>query len=203
MSITLSKHLPADQRRAVTVDTVVRLAAQRNPIEITTAAIAERMGVTQGALLRHFPTKDAILQAVMVWVADELLGRIDAAAASAASPLHALEAMFLAHAAFVVEHPGVPRILFGELQRPDDSDAKRAVQGLLGRYRMRLAERIAQAQTAGDLPVSLDADAAVTLLIGTLQGLVMQSMLAGDVGRIRRDAPRVFAIYLCGIRSAR
>lgn len=202
MSITLPKHLPAEQRRAVTVDTVVRLAGERNPSEITTAAIAERMGVTQGALFRHFPTKDAILQAVMVWVADELLDRIDAAAASAASPLHALEAMFLAHAAFVVEHPGVPRILFGELQRPDDSDAKRTVQGLLGHYRTRLAERIAQAQTAGDLPTSLDADAAVTLLIGTLQGLVMQSMLAGDVGRIRRDAPRVFAIYLRGIRSA-
>ena len=29
----------------------------------------------------------------------------------------------------------------------------------------------------------------------------MQSMLAGDVDRIRRDAPRVFAIYQRGIRS--
>jgi hypothetical protein len=27
----------------------------------------------------------------------------------------------------------------------------------------------------------------------------MQSLLAGDVGRIRRDAPRVFAIYRRGI----
>lgn len=202
MSIALPKHLPADQRRAVTVDTVVRLAGERNPSEITTAAIAEQMGVTQGALFRHFPTKDAILRAVMAWVADELLARIDAAAVAAPSPLDALEAMFLAHATFVVEHPGVPRILFGELQRPDDSDAKRAVQALLRRYRTRLAERVEQARAAGDLPASLDADAAVTLLVGSLQGLIMQSMLAGDVGRIRRDAPRVFAIYLRGIRSA-
>ena len=41
-----------------------------------------------------------------------------------------------------------------------------------------------------------------TLFVGTLQGLIMQSMLAGDLLRIRRDAPRVFAIYLAGIRSA-
>ncbi len=38
-----------------------------------------------------------------------------------------------------------------------------------------------------------------TMFIGTVQGLVMQSLLAGDVGRIRRDAPRVFGIYRRGI----
>jgi hypothetical protein len=48
----------------------------------------------------------------------------------------------------------------------------------------------------------LDSDAAATLFIGTIQGLVMQSMLAGDVARIRRDAPGVFAIYLRGIGAA-
>ena len=30
----------------------------------------------------------------------------------------------------------------------------------------------------------------------------MQSMLAGDLLRMRGDTPRVFAIYLAGIRSA-
>ena len=46
-------------------------------------------------------------------------------------------------------------------------------------------------------------DAAVVLFIGTIQGLVMQSLLAGDVARIRRDAPAVFAIYLRGITHTR
>ena len=47
----------------------------------------------------------------------------------------------------------------------------------------------------------LDVPAAATLFIGTVQGLVMQAMLAGDMGRMRSDAPRVFEIYLRGIRS--
>jgi hypothetical protein len=51
----------------------------------------------------------------------------------------------------------------------------------------------------GELRADLDPDAATTLFIGTIQGLVMQSMLAGDVTHIRRDAPGVFAIYLRGI----
>ena len=52
------------------------------------------------------------------------------------------------------------------------------------------------------MSAALDIDAAVTLFVGTLQGLIMQSVLAGDILRIRQDAPRVFAIYLAGIRSA-
>ena len=59
------KNLPADERRAVTVGAVVALAATQNPSEITTSAIAQHMHLTQGALFRHFPNKDAILQAVM------------------------------------------------------------------------------------------------------------------------------------------
>jgi len=75
-----SRHLPADERRAATVEAVVDLAAEQNPSDITTTAIAQRMGLTQGALFRHFPTKDAILQAVMSWVAERLLARVDKAA---------------------------------------------------------------------------------------------------------------------------
>ncbi|MFA5627222.1 MAG: TetR/AcrR family transcriptional regulator [Thiohalomonadaceae bacterium] len=69
--------LPADERRAATVIAVVDLAAKQNPNDITTAAIAKRIGLTQGAIFRHFPTKDAIFQAVMTWVSQRLLARVD------------------------------------------------------------------------------------------------------------------------------
>ena len=115
------RHLPADERRAATVEALIELAARQNPSDITTSAIAERMGLTQGALFRHFPSKDAIVQASMTWVSERLLSRIDQAAAQAASPAAALQAMFMAHIDFVARHPGVPRLLFGELQRADDS----------------------------------------------------------------------------------
>jgi AcrR family transcriptional regulator len=195
------KHLPADERRAATVEAVVQLAAEHNPSDITTTAIARHMGLTQGALFKHFPTKEAILEAVMGWVAERLLARVDAAAAQAASPQAALEAMFMAHVGFVSEHPGVPRMLFGELQRAGDSVPKRMVQTLIRRYGKRLKAVIEQGKDAGELSPALDSDAAVTMLIGMIQGLVMQSLLAGDVARIAREAPRLFAIYIRGIGS--
>jgi TetR/AcrR family transcriptional regulator len=91
------RNLPADQRRAVTVEAVIELTAEQNPGDITTAAIAQRMNLTQGALFRHFPSKDAIWQAVMEWVAERLLQRVDRAIQGADSPLQALEAVFMAH----------------------------------------------------------------------------------------------------------
>lgn len=198
---THSKHLPAEERRAVTVEAVVELAGSQNPSEITTAAIAKHMHLTQGALFRHFLNKDAIWQAVMEWVAERLLSRIDRAAQGIDSALAAMEAMFMSHVEFVAEHPGVPRMMFGELQRTESTPAKRMVQTLIQQYGERLHCLIEKGKECGELSPSLDNEAAATLFIGTIQGLVMQSLLAGDVDRIRRDAPRVFAIYQRGIRS--
>lgn len=197
-----SKHLPAETRREVTVEAVVALAAERNPSDITTAAIASHMKLTQGALFRHFPTKDAIWEAVMGWVADRLLARVDRAATACASPLAALQAIFEAHVDFVTEHPGVPRMLFGELQRAEATPAKRAAQALLQRYGQHIRAHLQAGRAAGEISPELDLDAAATLFVGTIQGLVMQSLIAGDMGLIRDSAPRVFAIYLAGIRSS-
>jgi AcrR family transcriptional regulator len=194
--------LSAEERRAATVQAVVDLAAERNPAEITTTAIANRMGLTQGALFRHFPTKDEILEATMAWVGERLLISVDKAAEGATSPAAALKAMFMAHTDFVSKHPGVPRILFGELQGSGETLAKRMVQTFIRQYEQRLRRLMEAGKAQGELDPDLDVNAAAVLFIGTVQGLVMQSLLAGMASRIRRDAPAVFAIYLRGITHA-
>lgn len=198
-----TRHLPAEERKAVTVEAVVELAGRNDPGEITTAAIAQHMNLTQGALFRHFPNKEAIWEAVMEWVAERLLSRIETAARGIDSPLAALEAMFMTHVDFVAKHPGVPRMMFGELQRAGDTPAKRMVRTLIGRYGARLRNVIEMGQARGEIAAQIDAGVAATLFIGTIQGLVMQSLLADDVGRIRADAPGAFAIYRRGIGSLR
>lgn len=182
--------------------TVIELAAEQNPSEITTSAIAHRMNLTQGALFRHFPTKESVWRAVMEWVAERLLARVDQAAQKATSPLVALEAMFMAHVDFVAKHPGVPRMLFGELQRAEATPTKRMAQTLIAQYGARLHAVIEQGKAQGELALDVDTKAASTLFIGSIQGLVMQSLLAGNVRRIRSDAPGAFAIIARGIRRS-
>ena len=196
-----SKHLPAEERRLVTVETVIELAGEQNPSEITTAAIAKRMGLTQGALFRHFPNKDAMLQAVMEWVARRLLSRLERAVDANSSPLDALKDMFMAHVEFIAEHPGIPRVLFAELQRSGETAPKRVAQTLLRRYEERLKDLFEQGKACGEIDEKLDNEAAATLFIGTIQGLVMQSLIAGDASHMHRNAPKVYAVYQRGIRS--
>ncbi len=93
-------------------------------------------------------------------------------------------------------------MMFGELQRAEASAPKRMAQTLIRRYGERVRALLAAGQAAGEVAADIDLDAATTLFIGTIQGLVMQSLIAGDMGLIRESAPRVFAIYLAGIRSS-
>ena len=194
-----SKYLSAEERRQRTVEAVIALAGKQNPSEITTAAIANKMSVTQGALFRHFPSKDAIWQAVMEWVADRLLDRIDGAAQKSESPLDALHAMFMGHIDFVIENPGVPRMMFGELQRAEATPAKKVAHSLMRCYAERLARKLEDAKAAGQVRSDTDTQAAAILFIGMIQGLVMQSMLAGNLRAARSNAPGVIEIYSRGL----
>lgn len=193
--------LPAEERKNVTIEAVIELAGQQNPSEITTAAIAKHMGVTQGALFRHYATKDDLWQSVMEWVSKRLLERLDRAAQDTSSPIAAMKAMFISHIEFVADHPGVPRMMFGELQRSGSTPAKRMAQTLIKSYRKRLHSLIEKGKDCGELFPSLDTEASAVLFIGMVQGLVMQSLLSGDVGAMRETGPSLFAIYQRGIAA--
>ena len=195
--------LSSDERKEMTVMTVIALAADTNPEDITTTTIAGRMRMTQGALFRHFATKDDIWGAVMEWVSVELLTLVDKAAYRQASPVDALEAVFMAHIDFVSRYPGVPRILFSELQRPGDTPGKHVVRALMGHYGDRLKAILTRGKAQKEFAHGIDDQAAVGMFIGSIQGLVMQSLLAGNIRRIRDGAPGVLALYLrCIMRSS-
>lgn len=199
---TVSNYRSADARRAETVLTVIAMAAEQNPSSITTAAIAQRMNLSQGALFRHFPNKEAIFEAVINWVAERILSRVDTAISEASNSTAALQAVFMAHIHFVSEHPGVPRMLFGELQHARLTAPKRMAQSLIARYAHRLHHLIEAGKAGGEFSFTLDTEAAASLFIGSIQGLVMQSLLLDDPNYLVAQAPRAFGLILRAIKGA-
>ena len=188
-------------RREQLIRAAERLIAENGYLAVRLEDIGAAAGVSGPAIYRHFPNKEAIWQAVMKWVANRLMARIDKAAEGIESPLAAMRSMFLAHVAFVSEHPGAPRMLFGELQGAKPTPAKRLARAMMKQYGVRLNHLIEDGKACGELAEDLDSQAAATLFIGTIQGLVMQSLMSGDMERMRADAPRVFAIYQRGIAT--
>ena len=190
-----------EMRQASLVEAALLLAAQRSPAEITTADLARAVGISQGAVFKHFASKEAIWLAVLDWVAETLMTRLHTAAAGAdRAALPALRAVFLAHVDFVMVYPGVPRLVFQELQNPGDTAVKSRVRALMQRYRQLLLAVLQHAKTQQALRPEVNLQAATVLFVGSVQGLVMQALLADDVHAIGAQAPGVFAILQHGLQ---
>ncbi len=188
-----------ESRQAEIIATLVALAAERNPADVTTTDIAKAMNVTQGALFRHFPTKEAIRVAVIEWIETQLMTKLGNAQASTPDVLSGLEAMFLAHVKFIREFPGVPRLVFAELQQPDGSPVRQRVQQIMRSYRLMLAETLGKAKAAQLIGADVDVQAAAALFLGAIQGLVMQSMLGGMSPDAEEPVLGVLHLYLAGL----
>jgi AcrR family transcriptional regulator len=186
-------------RQAHLLEAALALAAQRSPADITTADLARAVGISQGAVFRHFPSKEAIWLAALDWATQGLMRKLQAAAEGADHPLAAVQAVFLTHVDFVIAHPGVPRLVFQELQQPQDTPLKTCVRQLMQQYRQLLTGLLQRAREQGQLGPAVDLQAAAVLFIGSMQGLVMQSMLSGQVQAMAGLAPGVLQLYLRAI----
>ena len=197
--MTTQARQSTELRQAEIIATMLHLAAERNPADITTTDIAKAMRVTQGALFRHFATKEAIRLAVVEWIEAQLLGALLAARQAAPDALAALRTMFLAHVRFAQAYPGVPRLIFAELQQAEAPPVRLVVHKIMQRYRQVLAETLALAMAAKRIRADVDCQAAASLFLGGIQGLVIQSMLSGSDAALERQAEAVLDLYLAGL----
>lgn len=192
-------------RQTGLVEAALQLAAGRNPADITTGDLAQAVGISQGAVFKHFPSKQAIWLAVLDWATEQLMQRLRTAAeirrasTEAFNPLAALQDVFIAHVDFVIAYPGVPRVVFQELQHAEETALKAAVRGLMQQYRALVMELLLSAKARQLLAPATDVPSAAVLFLGSVQGLVMQALVSGQVQSMAAQAPGVFAIYLRGI----
>lgn len=197
----MKQRLTTEERQDDIVAAVIRLAEKESPDRITTQDMAKEIGLTQGAIFRHFPTKESIWAAAVDWMGARLAEAVDRAAGQAGDPLSALEHIFLAHVALIARFPAMPRILFHELQSAADSRPKQLVRGILSRYRDKLIRLLREAKAAGLARPVLDEEAAASMFIGAIQGLVMQAAIAGRYQDMPERAKHAFPLFLDGVRK--
>ena len=81
---------------------------------VSVQAIANQIGLTQPAVFRHFPSKEAVWLAVMTWL-EHRLGEIHQSAATAGgSALTVLRHVFNEHLRMVELHPALAKIVFSD-----------------------------------------------------------------------------------------
>jgi TetR/AcrR family transcriptional regulator len=72
---------------------------------------------------------------------------------------------------------------------------------MISGYRERLASLFAAARSAGELPADLDPGLAPVLFIGAIQGLVIESAIAGSEAGMMARARQMFPLLLDGYRG--
>lgn len=192
--------LGADERREEIIRVTLELAAKQGVDDVTTQDMAQAMGVTQGAVFRHFPSKDAIWLAVMQWVRDRMMEVLGRAAAQGHDPLDALQRMFFAHIEFIAGHPAIPRVLTSSHLHGRNAVLRQLVTEIMLGYEAKIAGLLTDAQTQGLARADLDTQAAATLYIGMIQGLVLQSSILRGQRVLEKEAARTFPVYLQAIR---
>lgn len=196
----MQSKLKTEDRQAELVSAALHLAATKSPSEITTGDLAKVIGITQGGVFKHFDSKEAIWLAVLEWAHQALMLQLTQVVKDGTpTALQSLRAVFMAHIAFVEQYPGVPRLIFQELQQPRPTPLKEKVQLLMADYRQLLAGLLMQARQEGEISPEADLQAAVVLFIGAIQGLVMQSLITGHLEKIKQQAKTVFSIYEAGL----
>ncbi|MDX3580363.1 TetR/AcrR family transcriptional regulator [Streptomyces europaeiscabiei] len=172
-----------EERRAEIVLATLEVIAERGYRGASMASIAERVGLTQQGLLHYFPTKDALLVAVL-----EERDRWDAV------PDSALRLDLLGS---LVEYnamrPGIVQTfsaLLGE-SVTEGHPAREFFTERYGRVRGALAE-VLRAEYGDRLPSGLTPERAAPLLVAVMDGLQYQWLL--DPGAV--DMPGAFRDFL-------
>ncbi len=195
------RRLSAEQRQEEIVAVALGLAAERGVDAVTTQDMADALGLTQGAIFRHFATKEDIWAAAIRWIRGNLMDVVGAAAAQGEEPLDALEKMFFAHVSFIAKHPAIPRLVFSDQLLHKHPQLKQMIQDLVTGYETKLATLFKAAREQGLAREGLDERSASTLFIGMIQGLVIQSNIFAGQRSLVEEAKKVFPVFLDGIRK--
>ncbi|OAN89781.1 hypothetical protein A8B84_11250 [Marinobacter sp. EhC06] len=188
-------------RQSSTIEAVIQLCAEQDPATLTTARIANEIGLSQGALFKHFPNKSRLWESVAGWVSGQITREVFSAADQHQQADQALEAMFLAHVGFIARHPGIPRLMLGELQKPGNGPAKNIIRQTLARYRKKVIGLLDLGIQQGLITSDIDTEAAAVLYLGAIQGLVVQAMVSGEINTLEQAAPRIFKLYSASFRG--
>lgn len=141
-----------EDRKAEILVTALRLADELGTDRLTTSAFAQAVGLTQPGIFRHFPTKQALWQAVAVDISGRLKAEWDETFTSSGTPEDRIgagsgAARTLIEAAF--HHP-----VFREL-RVENDPLGQAFVGLMTAFHGILAGELARAKPAPFARISI------------------------------------------------
>jgi AcrR family transcriptional regulator len=133
---------------------------------LSTRKLAERVGVTEGALFRHFKSKRDMILSIIDGVEDVLMKSLQSVAMSNASSSERLFKFLCVHVQYLIENKGITMLLFSEAAHSNDTELKSRMLNVLNTQKQLAKKIIQDGIVNGEWDSALQVENVATLYMG-------------------------------------
>jgi TetR/AcrR family transcriptional regulator len=162
------------QRREQILQVLATMLEQHPGGRITTAALAEQVGVSEAALYRHFPSKARMFEGLIAYIEETLFTRITRITTDGGATLAQLEKIIYLVLAFAEKNPGISRILNGDALAGETERLRVRISQILDRLETQLRQVLREAEVKEGMRTQVTVTSSAGLLLAFVEGRVSQ-----------------------------
>jgi AcrR family transcriptional regulator len=166
------KHRTTAIRKDQIVTAAKKLIIKHGSENVTVRAIAKEVGLSEGAVYRHFKSKRDILSLLADTIEEDLLGDIKTNSTSSDSYLEILDNILKGHLSAIKQRQGISFQVIAEIISLGDKKLNRRISEIINKYIDGIKILLSRGVESGELRKSLDLDGTALLFFGMVQGLV-------------------------------
>ncbi len=162
------------QRRQQILEALAQMLEDNPGDRITTARLAERVGVSEAALYRHFPSKAKMFEGLIQFIEDSLFQRISLILQDEERATARCKLILYFMLGFAEHNPGISRLLVGEALTGETERLRHRVHQVMERVETQLRQVLREAELREGLRPVLPLPEAAGLLFSTAEGRIAQ-----------------------------
>jgi AcrR family transcriptional regulator len=189
-------------RRTQIADAARAVAVKYGSEHVTVRRIAKEIGVSEGALYRHFKSKHDILSLMVERIQEDLVADIKEGVAGQ-TPLEILESALRNHISSVEQRKGVSFQVMAEIISLGDKRLNRQASEALDKYAGHIRDLLSEGIEAGEIRKEVDPEEAATLITAAIQGLVSRWALSSYSFNLEQRYLALWSMLRASIISVR
>lgn len=162
------------QRKQEILETLAVMLEQSPGTRITTAALAEQVGVSEAALYRHFPSKTKMFEGLIEFIEDTLFTRIAIIIKEQQSALVQCERILALLLGFAEKNPGITRLMTGDVLTGETERLRTRVGQLFDRLETQLKQILREAELREGKRTQIPVASAANLMMAAAEGRLSQ-----------------------------
>ncbi len=172
----------------------LELLAESGTQNLTTAHIAERVGISEAALYRHFDGKYDIIGSSIEYVGNRMRSEL-ANIPGKKSAREKLKSVFFKHLEYIEDHPGNARLLFSDDIHFDDPQLRDLLREVVEERKGFIREIVEEGQKQGVIKSNMASEGIALMFIGLIQTKVLLWSLSGRDDSLTRDSEELWNIF--------